>query len=117
KFQQPIEEIPQTLSVIPKEVIREQNATTLRDVLRNTPGISFQAGEGGVRPGDNLSIRGFNAQNDLFIDGVRDFGGYSRDPFNLEQVEVAKGPASTNAGRGSTGGTVNLVSKKPGQEK
>src|SRR5690606_2600639 len=60
---------------------------------------------------------GFNAQSDLFVDGIRDFGGYSRDPFNLEQVEVAKGPASTNAGRGSTGGTVNLVSKKPRDER
>lgn len=117
KFQQPLVDIPQTVAVIPKEVIREQNATSLRDVLRNTPGISIQAGEGGVPPGDNLSIRGFNAQSDLFVDGIRDFGGYSRDPFNLEQVEVAKGPASTNAGRGSTGGSVNLVSKKPRDER
>ncbi|MBB5352830.1 catecholate siderophore receptor [Haloferula luteola] len=117
KFQKPVEDIPQTLSVIPKEVIREQNATSLRDVLRNTPGISIQAGEGGTPPGDNLSIRGFSAQSDLFVDGVRDFGGYTRDPFNLEQVEVAKGPASTNSGRGSTGGSVNLVSKKPFAEK
>ncbi|GAA5480916.1 TonB-dependent receptor [Haloferula sargassicola] len=117
KFQQPVEDIPQTVSVIPKEVIQEQNATSLRDVLRNTPGISIQAGEGGTPPGDNLSIRGFNAQSDLFVDGVRDFGGYTRDPFNLEQVEVAKGPASTNSGRGSTGGSVNLVSKTPRDER
>ena len=117
KFQKPVEDIPQTVSVIPKEVIREQNATSLRDVLRNTPGISIQAGEGGVPPGDNLSIRGFNSRTDLFVDGVRDFGGYTRDPFNLEQVEVAKGPASTNSGRGSTGGSVNLVSKKPGDQR
>lgn len=113
KFQQPLTDVPQTVSVIPKEVFREQNATSLRDVLRNTPGISIQAGEGGTPPGDNLSIRGFNAQTDLFVDGVRDFGGYTRDPFNLEQVEVAKGPSSTNSGRGSTGGSVNLDSKKP----
>ena len=117
KFTQPLVDIPQTVSVIPKEVMREQNATSLRDVLRNTPGISLQAGEGGQPPGDNLSIRGFNARTDLFVDGVRDFGGYTRDPFNLEQVEVAKGPASTNAGRGSTGGSVNLVSKTPGLDK
>ena len=117
KFQQPLKDIPQTVSVIPKEVMREQNATSLRDVLRNTPGISLQAGEGGVPAGDNLSIRGFNSRTDLFVDGVRDFGGYTRDPFNLEQVEIAKGPASTNAGRGSTGGSVNLVSKTPHLDK
>lgn len=113
KFTQPLVNIPQSYSVITEEVIEEQGATSLRDVLRNVPGISIQAGEGGVPAGDNLTIRGFNARTDLFIDGVRDFGGYSRDPFNLEQVEVAKGPSSSNAGRGSTGGTVNLVSKTP----
>jgi len=113
KFTQPLVNIPQTYTVIPEEVIDQQGATSLREVLRNVPGISIQAGEGGVPAGDNLSIRGFNARTDLFIDGVRDFGSYSRDPFNLEQVEVAKGPSSSNAGRGSTGGSVNLVSKTP----
>ena len=113
KMTQPLRDIAQTVTVVPQEVIQEQNATTLRDVLRNVPGISLQAGEGGVPAGDNLSIRGFSARTDLFVDGVRDFGGYTRDPFNLEQIEVAKGPASTNAGRGSTGGSVNLVSKAP----
>ena len=61
--------------------------------------------------GDNLTIRGFSARTDIFMDGVRDFGGYSRDPYNMEQVEVAKGPASSLAGRGSTGGSVNLVTQ------
>ena len=79
------------------------------------PGISYQAGEGGGGlPGDNLSIRGFNARSDLFVDGVRDFGAYTRDPFNIESVEVTKGPSSSYAGRGSTGGSVNLVTKAPG---
>ncbi|MEW6304431.1 MAG: TonB-dependent siderophore receptor [Verrucomicrobiota bacterium] len=113
KYTEPLRDVPQTVTVIPQAVMAEQGATTLRDVLRNVPGISIQAGEGGVPAGDNLSIRGFNARTDMFIDGVRDFGGYSRDPFNLEQVEVAKGPASSYAGRGSTGGSVNLVSKTP----
>jgi catecholate siderophore receptor len=116
KFTAPLRDIPQTITVVPKEVIKEQNAATLRDVLRNVPGISMQAGEGGVPNGDNMSIRGFNARTDLFVDGVRDFGGYTRDPFNLEQVEVAKGPASANNGRGSTGGSVNLASKAPGKD-
>ena len=66
---------------------KEQGATSLRDVLRNVPGISIQAGEGGGGPaGDNISISGFNAKTDLFIDNVRDYGGYIRDPFNIEQV-------------------------------
>jgi catecholate siderophore receptor len=114
KLQGPLRDIPQTITVIPKELIKEQGATSLRDVLRNVPGISIQAGEGGGGPaGDNLSIRGFNARTDLFVDNVRDFGGYSRDPFNIEQVEVFKGPTSSTAGRGSTGGSINLVSKSP----
>jgi catecholate siderophore receptor len=113
KYTEPLLDIPQSITVIPQAVISEQGATTLRDILRNVPGISMQAGEGGVPAGDNLSIRGFNARTDLFVDGVRDFGGYSRDAFNLQQVEVVKGPASSNTGRGSTGGSVNLVSKTP----
>lgn len=117
KFTVPLVDIPQTVTVIPEEVMKEQGASSLRDVLRNVPGISIQAGEGGQPPGDNLSIRGFSARSDLFVDGVRDFGGYSRDTFNTEQVEVIKGPSSTNAGRGSTGGTVNLSSKMPSLEK
>jgi catecholate siderophore receptor len=113
KFTEPLRDIPQTVTVIPREVFEEQGATSLRDVLRNVSGISVQAGEGGTPAGDQLSIRGFSARTDLFIDGVRDFGGYSRDPFNFEQVEVFKGPASSISGRGSTGGSINMVSKTP----
>lgn len=113
KYTVPLRDVPQTVTVVPEAVIKEQGATSLRDILKNVPGISMQAGEGGVPNGDNLSIRGFNARTDLFVDGVRDFGGYSRDPFNLEQVEVTKGPSSSNGGRGSTGGAVNLGSKMP----
>jgi catecholate siderophore receptor len=114
KYTEPLRDIPQSITVVPRAVIEQQNATNLRDVLRNVPGISLQAGEGGGGPGgDFLSIRGFNARNDIFIDGVRDFGGYSRDAFNMEQVEVVKGPASTYTGRGSTGGSVNVSSKAP----
>jgi catecholate siderophore receptor len=116
-FTQPLRDIPQTINVIPQSLIQEQGATTLRDVLRNVPGITFQAGEGGVPAGDQLTIRGFSARTDMFIDGVRDFGGYARDSFNLEQVEVAKGPSSATSGRGSTGGSINQVSKTPGMSK
>ncbi|MPY87841.1 MAG: TonB-dependent siderophore receptor [Luteitalea sp.] len=113
KYTEPLRDVPQTITVIPEAVFEAQGATTLRDVLRNVTGISIAAGEGGVPAGDNLTIRGFSARTDIFIDGVRDFGGYARDPFNLEQVEVTKGPASAYAGRGSTGGAVNLTTKTP----
>lgn len=114
KYTEALLNIPQTLTVIPQKLIQEQGAATLRDVLRNVTGISIQAGEGGGGlPGDNLSIRGFAARNDVYVDGVRDFGAYSRDPFNIDQVEVSKGPASLYGGRGSTGGSLNLSSKRP----
>jgi catecholate siderophore receptor len=116
KYTEPLRDIPQTITVVPQAIIGEQVATNLRDVLRNVTGISIQAGEGGVPAGDNLSIRGFSARTDVFIDGVRDFGGYSRDPYNVDQVEVAKGPSSSFGGRGSTGGSVNLASKLPKTE-
>ncbi len=92
KYTEPLRDTPQTITVIPKAVIEEQGATTLRDVLRNVPGLTMTAGEGGTPAGDNLTIRGFSARNDVFVDGVRDLGPQSRDPFNLEQVEVVKGP-------------------------
>jgi catecholate siderophore receptor len=115
KYTQPLREVPQTVQVVPQAVMQERGATSLRDVLKNVPGISMQAGEGGAPAGDNLSIRGFGARSDIFVDGVRDTagGGYGRDPFNIESVEVAKGPASANSGRGSTGGSINMVSKAP----
>jgi catecholate siderophore receptor len=113
KYTEPLRDTPQTITVIPQALMEAQSATTLRDVLRNVPGITIQAGEGGTPAGDQMAIRGFSARTDIFIDGVRDFGGYSRDSFNLEQVEVTKGPASATSGRGSTGGSVNMVSKAP----
>jgi catecholate siderophore receptor len=111
KYTQPLRDTPQTLVVIPQSVLQDQGAATLRDALRNTPGITLTAGEGGTAPGDNLLIRGFSARNDVYIDGARDPGVVSRDTFNTEAVEVTKGPSSVTAGRGSTGGSVNLVTK------
>ena len=104
----------QSVTVVPAEVFRERGAATLTEVLRNVSGISLVAGEGGGARGDNFKIRGFDASTDIFVDGVRDIAQYSnRDPFNLEAVEVAKGPSSAYTGRGSTGGSVNQVSKVP----
>jgi catecholate siderophore receptor len=114
KYTEPLRDVPQSITVIPKAVIQEQAATSLREVLNNVPGITMVAGEGGAPAGDNLTLRGFSARNDVFVDGVRDLGPQTRDPFNLEQVEVAKGPGSVFSGRGSSGGTINLVSKQPG---
>ena len=111
KLTESVVDTPQTIVTIPHEVFTQQAQTSLRDVLRNTPGITVQAGEGGSAPGDNIFVRGFGARNDVFIDGVRDPGVLNRDTFNIEEVEVAKGPASTISGRGSTGGAINLVTK------
>lgn len=117
KYSQALLDTPQTIQVIPQTVIRDRAATTLRDVLRNSPGITFQAGEGGGGlPGDqNFSMRGSSARNSLFIDGVRDVGSYTRDSFNLQQVEVIKGPTGTMAGRSATSGAINQVTKTPHQ--
>ena len=113
KYTQPLLNTPQTVTVISKEVMEEQGATTLRDVLKNVPGLTITAGEGGNPAGDNLTLRGFSARNDIFIDGVRDISPQSRDPFNLEQVDVVKGPGSVYTGRGSTGGSIHLLNKTP----
>jgi catecholate siderophore receptor len=114
KYTEPLLDTPQTINVISKEVMEEQGATTLRDVLKNVPGLTITAGEGGNPAGDNLTLRGFSARNDIFVDGVRDLSPQSRDPFNLEQVDVVKGPGSVYTGRGSTGGSINLLNKTPG---
>ncbi len=112
KFTQPLLDTPQTISVVPEELMKEQANTTLREALRNVAGVSIAAGEGGFQ-GDSLTLRGFSARNDIYIDGMRDFGSYYRDPFHLQQVEVLKGPSSSEFGRGSTGGVINQATKLP----
>lgn len=114
RYTEPLRDIPQTITVISKDVIEQQGATSLTDVLRNVPGLTITAGEGGVPGGDNLTLRGNSARNDIFVDGVRDLNPQTRDPFNVEQVEVTKGPTSVVSGRGSAGGMINLTSKAPG---
>jgi catecholate siderophore receptor len=115
KFTQPILDTPQTIDVIPQAVYAAQGATTLSDVLRNTPGITFFAGEGGSANrtgGDSFYLRGFDTSNSIFIDGVRDEGAVVHDTYDIEQVEVFKGPAADN-GRGGTAGYINLETKVP----
>src|SRR5215813_6355836 len=110
KYTELLRETPQTINVVSQELMAEQGATTLRDALRNVAGISLAAGEGGAQ-GDNLTIRGFTARNDIFNDGMRDFGSYYRDPFNTEELSVLKGPSSSTFGRGTTGGALNQSTK------
>lgn len=109
----PLVNLPQTVNIVPAEVIRDQGGRNLTEVLRNTPGISFEAGENGfATTTNNFQIRGFDASNSVFVDGARDSGSYARDIFNVERVEIFKGPTADN-GRGGAGGYVNLVTKLP----
>ncbi|MHC6224896.1 TonB-dependent receptor [Pseudomonas sp. X10] len=113
KITTPLLDAPQSISVVPRAVLEEQNAQSLQDVLRNVPGITFMSGEGNLGWGDLFSIRGFAAEQSLTVDGVRDAGMSSRnDTFNLEQAEVYKGTGSVESGVSAVGGSVNLVSKR-----
>jgi catecholate siderophore receptor len=116
KFSEPLIDTPQTVEVVPQFILHDQQNRSLTDAIRNVPGISIAAGESGAQ-GDNLTIRGFTARNDIFLDGIRDFGSYYRDSFDFDQVEVLEGPAGVQFGRGSTGGVINQESKAPAADK
>jgi catecholate siderophore receptor len=116
KYVAPLLDTPKTVNVIPAEVIQQTGSTSLVDALRTVPGISFGGGEGGNTLGDRPFIRGFEAQTSTYVDGLRDIAPSSREVFNIEQIEVAKGPDSTNGGRGAPGGSVNIYSKRPQAE-
>ena len=113
KFTAPLLDTPRSVTVIPSQIIEQTAATSLTDILRTSPGITFGAGEGGQPLADRPFIRGQSSGNNIFVDGVRDTGGQTREVFNLEQVEVVKGPDSVYSGRGSGGGSINLSSKTP----
>lgn len=112
KFTAPLVDTPKSISVITSEVLRETNATTLKEALRTVPGITFGTGEGGNPEGDRPFLRGFDSQASTFIDGLRDPASQSRDMFNVEQIDVIKGPDSAFSGAGAIGGSINLVSKQ-----
>jgi catecholate siderophore receptor len=116
KFTAPLVDTPKSVTVIPSKIIEQTAATSLTDILRTSPGITFGAGEGGQPLADRPFIRGSSSANNIFVDGVRDSGGQTREIFNLEQVEVVKGPDSAYSGRGSGGGSINLSSKTPKAE-
>lgn len=105
------EDVPQVVNIISGETLQEQGVTSLEQALRNVPGITTQIGEGGVMSGDQFFIRGLSAKNDIFTDGLRDFGVFTRDSFNYDQVEVFKGPSASAFGRGAAGGGINTSSK------
>ena len=112
KGNQALRDIPQSITVITEKLIDDRNFDTVKDVLRNSGGISFQAAEGGE---EDIKLRGFSLQTsgDVFADGIRDPAFYDRDTFNNDRVEILRGSAALLFGRGSTGGAVNQVNKQP----
>lgn len=114
KFTQPLLDTPKTVQVIKRELIEQQGATTLMEALRNTPGITMQLGENGnTSAGDAFQMRGFGTQNATFLDGLRDVGAITRDVFNVDRVEIVKGPSGSDVGRAAPSGYINLFSKLP----
>ena len=113
KFTAELLDTPKSVSVVTEKTIQEIGATNLVDALRMVPGITFGAGEGGNSTGDRPFLRGFDGQSNMFVDGLRDVGTQTREVFDLEQLEVVKGPSSAYGGRDSGGGSINLVSKTP----
>ena len=112
KGKQELRNIPQSITVVTEKLIDDRNLDTVKDVLRNTAGVTFQAAEGGE---EDIRLRGFSlaTTGDIFIDGMRDPAFYDRDTFNVDRVELLRGSASMLFGRGSTGGAVNQASKVP----
>ena len=112
KGKQELRDIPQSITVVTEKLVDDRNLDTLKDVLHNTAGVTFQPAEGGE---EDIRLRGFSlaTSGDIFIDGMRDAAFYERDTFNNDRIELLRGSASMLFGRGSTGGAVNQVSKQP----
>ncbi|MDB5566484.1 MAG: TonB-dependent receptor [Tardiphaga sp.] len=116
KFTEKLLDTPRSVTVLTKDIIEDKNATSLRDLARSTAGVTLGTGEGGNAFGDRFFIRGFDARNDVFVDGVRDPAVSIRENFFTEQVEILRGPASSFAGRGTAGGAINIVTKQAGDK-
>ena len=118
KYTEKLVDTAQTITVIKKELIEQQGAVSLTEALRNTPGVgAFFLGENGnTNTGDAIYMRGFDSSGSIYVDGVRDVGSITRDIFNIEQIDVLKGPAGTDNGRSAPTGSINLVSKTPNLE-
>ena len=104
--------VAQSLTIVNEKLMHDQGKDSLKSALENVVGITFEAAEGG-RVGDNIRLRGFSAAGDIYMDGMRDIAQYNRDTFNIDRVEILRGPASMLFGRGSTGGVINQVNKQP----
>jgi catecholate siderophore receptor len=112
KVTQDLVDTPQTIQVITKKVMDEQQATTLQEALRNTPGITLNLGENGnTNSKDNINMRGFDIQGSIFKDGIRDLSNALKDMYNTEAVEVTKGAVGSDNGRGVSSGYINQVTK------
>lgn len=103
---------PQTINVLTQTQMQESGRSDIRDILQAQPGITLGTGENGNAFGDRYIIRGHEARSDVFVDGLRDPGMTTRESFATEQIEITKGPSSTFAGRGSTGGAINSITKQ-----
>ena len=112
----PLAETPHTITVLTATQIADSGRSDLREILDGQPGITLGTGEGGNAFGDRYVIRGHEARSDMFVDGLRDPGMTIRESFVVEQIEITKGPSSSFAGRGSTGGAVNSVTKRASTE-
>ena len=99
--------------VVSAETLKQTGSVSLQDALRTVPGITLGAAEGGNPIGDRPFIRGFDSQGSIFVDGVRDLASQSREVFDIESVQVVRGSDSTLGGRGSAGGTINILSRLP----
>lgn len=108
-----VKETPRVINVVPEEIIQQQRATSLEQVLKNVPGITISTGEGqGGQNGDQFRIRGLSARGDIYTDGLKDFGVYTHDVFNTESVQVLKGPSGDGFGVGNSGGLINQSTKQ-----
>jgi iron complex outermembrane recepter protein len=114
----PIRDVPQSITVIPQQVIGDQQVTQISDALRNVSGVSSRFSS--LRPdGDAAIIRGFESFGYFFTDGIRNLGGggaFQQELANVERIEVLRGPASVLYGQGEPGGLINLVTELPTSE-
>jgi len=107
-----LHDVAQSVTVVNKALMQSQGAISMADALRNVSGVTLGGAEGG-QIGNNINLNGFSARTDVYLDGFRDRAQYYRDTFALDSVEVLMGPSSMLFGRGSTGGAINQVTKKP----
>src|SRR6185295_14263083 len=107
----PLSDVPQSITVVTRQLMQDQLMTSIGDVVRYVPGISLHQGENNR---DQVIIRGNSSSADFFIDGVRDDVQYYRDLNNLDRVEALKGPNAMIFGRGGGGGVINRVTKEAG---